>query len=232
LEIKKIIGLVIETLVVSVLLTLLGEMMTEEPISSISYMLEISIFRGVKLAQLLPLAFYALVYLAYYGYGENKKRKGTLEYQDLKDLFNASIKVWMILLALMLGGLGAYYIIRTGHDSTIQVSSLEMIFRNMLEDSLLARPRTKEFLFAFPAVIMLVYSSIRGFKLWSIIFGLAAVIGMTSVTNTFMHIRTPLYLGFVRTGYSLIFGIFIGIAAIILFEAAHRLYKMLERQIV
>jgi len=137
----------------------------------------------------------------------------------------------MVLLGVVLLGVGYYYIERTGHDSSIQVSSLEMIIRNALEDILLARPRSKEFLFAFPSVIMLAYTSIRRFRLWPVLFGLASVIGMTSVVNTFMHIRTPLYLGFIRTGYSFLFGAVIGIAGILVFEAAHRLYKKLEQRL-
>ena len=137
----------------------------------------------------------------------------------------------MVLLGIVLLGVGYYYIERTGHDSAVEVSSFEMIFRNALEDILIARPRNKEFLCAFPAVMMLVYTSIRKFKLWPILFGLASVIGMTSVVNTFMHIRTPLYLGFYRTGYALVFGIVIGIIGIAVFEIGHMLYKKLERQI-
>jgi hypothetical protein len=194
-------------------------------------MLEIDIFRGVKAAQLLPLAFFALAYLAYYGFGKSKQHPGTLEYNDMKEMMNASIRVWMILLGVILLGVGYYYIGRTGNESSIQVSGTEMLFRNMLEDQLIARPRSKEFLFAFPAVMMVVYTSIRGFKLWPILFGLASVIGMTSVNNTFMHIRTPLYLGFARTGYSLLFGIVIGIVGIFIFELGHMIYKKLERQI-
>jgi len=47
---------------------------------------------------------------------------------------------------------------------------------------------------------------------------------VTSVINTFMHIRTPLYLGFFRTGYSLVFRILLGIIAIIVFDQLYRLY--------
>jgi hypothetical protein len=205
--------------------------MTAAPLSSVRFMLEIDIFRGVKLAQLLPLMFFIAAYLAYYGLGESKKYPGKLEYHDLKDMMNASIKVWMVLLGMVLLVVGYYYIERTGHDSSIEVSNIEMIFRNMLEDDLIARPRNKEFLFAFPAVMMVVYTSIRKFKLWPILFGLASVIGMTSVNNTFMHIRTPLFLGFARTGYSLLFGIVVGIVGILIFEAGHIVYKKLERQI-
>lgn len=227
----KILGLGILTLFIAVAISLLGGMMTAAPISSAGYMLEIDIFRGVKLAQLLPLAFFPIAYLAYYGYGHRKETPGRLEFNDLQDLLNASIKVWMVMLGVVLAGVGAYYMIRTGHDSSIEVSSMEMLFRNSLEDHLMARPRNKEFLFAFPSIMMLAYTSIRKFKLWPIIFGLASVIGLTSVVNTFMHIRTPLYLGFVRTGYSLLFGVVIGIIAILIFEVAYKLFKRLERQI-
>ena len=227
----RIIGLGALTLVCGVAISLMGAVMTAAPISSINYMLEIDIFRGVKAAQLLPLAFFALAYLAYYGFGKSKQHPGTLEYNDLKEMMNASIRIWMIVLGVVLLGVGYYYISRTGNESSIQVSSTEMLFRNMLEDHLVARPRSKEFLCAFPAVMLVVYTSIRRFKLWPILFGLAAVIGMTSVNNTFMHIRTPLYLGFARTGYSLLFGIVIGIVGILIFELGHMIYKKLERQI-
>lgn len=226
----KLIGLGIVTVIISIALSLLGAIMTAAPISCINYLLEIDIFRGVKAAQLLPLAFFAVAYLAYYGFGGSKKRPGTLEYLDLRDMMNASIKVWMVLLGICLLALGYYYISRTGNESSVQVSAMEMLFRNTLEDHLIARPRSKEFLFAFPAVMMLVYTSVRRFPLWPILFGLASVIGMTSVANTFMHIRSPLYLGFARTGYSLLFGIIIGIIGIIVFEIGHKLYKKLERQ--
>ncbi len=213
-----------------VLISLLGGMITAAPISDIGHMLEIDIFRGVKAAQLLPIAFFPLAYLAYYGFGILKTKPGELEFRDLKDMMNSSIKIWMVVLALIGGALGAYYILRTGHDSELVPSTFEMLMRNTLEADLIARPRTKEFLFAFPAIMLLVYTSIRRFKIWPIVFGLASVIGLTSVINTFMHIRTPLYLGLARTGYSLVFGLAIGIIAIFIFEGIYRLYKKMERQ--
>ena len=214
----------------AVAISLIGGLMTAAPLSATNFMLEIDIFRGVKLAQLLPLAYFILVYLAYYGYGASKSRPGSLEFEDLKDLMNSSIKVWMILLGVLLLGLGYYYIARTGHDTEIMPSTAEMLFRNMLEEDLVARPRTKEFLFAFPSVVMLIYVSVRRFPVWPILFSLASVIGLTSVVNTFMHIRTPLYLGFYRTGYSLLFGFLLGVLGMLIFEGVHRMYKKIERQ--
>ena len=142
----KLMGLSALTLIACVLISLMGGMMTAAPLSSTSYMLEIDIFRGVKLAQLLPIAYFAVAYLAYFGFGEKKKNAGKLEFHDLKDMMNTSIKIWMILVGAALAGVGYYYIARTGHESSVEVSSIEMIFRNYLEDILIARPRNKEFL--------------------------------------------------------------------------------------
>lgn len=213
-----------------VLISLLGGIMTAAPISDIGHMLEIDIFRGVKVAQLLPLAFFPLAYLAYYGFGKMKTKPGKLEFGDLKDMMNSSIKIWMVVVGLIGAAIGAYYILRTGHDSELVPSTFEMLMRNTLETDLIARPRTKEFLFAFPAIMLLVYTAIRRFKIWPILFGIASVIGLTSVVNTFMHIRTPMYLGLARTGYSFLFGAAIGILGILIFEGIYRLYKKLERQ--
>jgi len=170
--------------------------------------------------------------LAYFGYGESKTTPGKLEYHDLKDLLNSHIRLWMMFIAVILGGAGAYYIMRTGHDSSIEVSSFEMLARNELENILIARPRTKEFLIAFPSIIMMTYCAVRQFKKWSIIFGIAGVIGITSVINTFQHIRTPLYLGFARTGYSLLIGIIVGIVLMLVFEGLYRIYDKYLRKYI
>ncbi|MBN7772892.1 DUF5693 family protein [Clostridium aminobutyricum] len=220
----KIVQLAGLTLIACVLVAMMGAMMTAAPISSTKYMLEIDVFRGVKLAQLLPIAYFGVIYLAYYGYNSSKKTATTLEVRDIRELLNTTIKVWMLILGAIMAGVGYYYIARTGHETAVEVSSIEMLFRNYLEDTLIARPRNKEFLFAFPAIMMMVYSSVRKYPLWPVIFGLAGVIGMTSVVNTFMHIRTPLYLGFARTGYSLVFGLVVGIVGILVFEGIHHFY--------
>lgn len=223
-KLPKIILMSVIALVSSVLLALLAGLMTAAPISSINYMLEIDIFRGVKVAQLLPMGYYVLIFLALFGYSRNKKKIGRLELSDIKELLGLNVKVWMVLAGLLIVVLGAYYILRTGHNSSLEVASLEMIIRNKLEDFLVARPRTKEFLIAFPSIMMMVYCAVRKWKLWTIIFGLAGVIGMTSVANTFQHLRTPLYLGLYRTGYGVIFGILIGIVGILIFEGLYYLY--------
>ncbi|MDR1573678.1 MAG: DUF5693 family protein [Clostridiales Family XIII bacterium] len=226
-DLGPILLLAVATLAGVVVLSLCGGVLTAAPLSSVAYMLEIDIFRGVKLSQLAPIAFFAVAYLAYFGFGNQKRKPGQLEFYDLKEMMNTPIRVWMVLIGLVFIAGGVYYILRTGHE-VLEVSSWEMLARNELEELLVARPRTKEFLFAFPAVMLMVYVSCRRFPFWPIVFGLCGVVGVTSVINTFMHIRTPLYLGFARTGYSFAFGLLIGALGILLFELLYRLYKRLE----
>ena len=228
----KLIGYGILTLISVVAIALAGAFLQAATLSSIGYLLELDIFRGVVVARVLPIGYFAIAYLAYFGYGANKTKPGQLEPKDLRDLLYIDIKVWMLLLAGAAGAVVAYYVIRTGHDTGVEVSTAEMLFRNMLEYMLLARPRTQEFLFAFPALLLFIYSAVRRFKLWSIVFGAGAIIGATSVINTFAHLRTPLYLSLARTGYSILFGIVIGAIAVLAFEGLYRIYtKFLKTRI-
>jgi len=228
----KIMGLSVLTLVGAVAIAVVGGLLTAASLSSTGYLLEMDIFRGVKVSRLIPLAYFAIAYLAYFGFGHRKTTPGKLEFNDLRDLLNLNMKMWMMILAAALGAVGAYYILRTGHDSGLEVSSYEMLVRNAMEHMLIARPRTQEFLGAFPALMMMIYAGIRGFRKWSIVFGIGAIIGLTSVINTFMHLRTPLYLGVIRTCYSLLFGIIIGIVIMLMFEAAYRLYNRYLRKYI
>jgi len=101
---------------------------------------------------------------------------------------------------------GYVYIARTGHEGSLQPSEIEMIIRNILEEKLLVRPRTKEFTVAFPALILGAYIASLKYKSLIFISGLAAVIGQTSIVNTFSHLRTPVVVSFIRSLYSLAAG--------------------------
>lgn len=216
----------------AVLIALAGAMMTAAPLSSTAFMLEIGIFRGVKLAQLAPLAFFCLLFLSYYGIFEKERESDTLHFGDITTALQWTIPVWALLVLAVIAAAGYYYLARTGHESDVSVSTVEIVFRNDLENLLLARPRTKEFLVAFPGVMLAVYCAVRRMPFFTAVFGLAGTIGMTSVCNTFMHIRTPLYLGFVRTGYSLVLGIALGVIYILFFELLLRLWGRVRTKLL
>ena len=115
------------------------------------------------------------------------------------------------------GVAGLYYISRTG-NSVNSVSSLELMLRNTLEQKLMARPRTKEFLIGVPCLMWFIWLSCRRWKLLPFFVGLGMAIGLTSFVNTFLHLRSPLILSFARTGYAVLFGLVIGAAGIALLE--------------
>ncbi len=214
----------------AVAISMAGAMMTAAPLSSTNFMLELGIFRGVKAAQLLPLAFFCLLFVSYYGLFDKSRKSSYLDLRDIGTALNWTIPLWGILLMGVVALAGYYYLARTGHESSVAISDVEMIFRNDLETLLLARPRTKEFLVAFPGIMLAVYCAVRRLPFWTALFGLAGTIGLTSVCNTFMHIRTPLYLGFARTAYSLALGIAVGAVMILCFELLLRLARRLAQK--
>ena len=222
---RKILPRCVLVLLGAALISLAGAMMTAAPLSSTDFMLELGIFRGVKAAQLLPLAFFCLLFISYYGFFQKDRRSDTLELGDIVTALRWNIPVWCLLLLAVVGLAGYYYLARTGHESDVSVSTLEIMMRNDLENLLLARPRTKEFLVAFPGIMLAVYCAVRRLPFFTALFGLAGTIGLTSICNTFMHIHTPLYLGFIRTGYSLLFGIVIGCVMILCFDLLYKWYN-------
>ena len=50
-------------------------------------------------------------------------------------------------------------------------------------------------------------------------------IGLVSVVNTFLHIRTPFLLSLLRTGWGVLFGLLIGLAAVVIAELVYRLVR-------
>ncbi len=226
-KLSRIILEAIKDLLIATFISLVGGLFTASLISDINYLLELNIFRGVKAAQLLPLFIFAIVYLSYIGF-KAEHRSSRFNIRVIKEILMSDIKVWVTIIGLGVLAAGYIYIARTGHDTGVEPLKIEMIFRNFLEDYLLARPRNKEFLIAFPALMLSIYAIIRRFKWLPFVLGLAAVIGQTSVVNTFMHLRTPAYLSLTRTAYSLLFGIIIGVAYIILFELIIRGFRRIR----
>ncbi|WP_026909352.1 DUF5693 family protein [Paucisalibacillus globulus] len=157
------------------------------------------VFRGVKLVYLIPIPFTGL-FLFY--------REGLL-------LLNKEVKYWHLLLFLIVGAIGIYYISRTGN--TGEVSNMELLLRNKLEEILYVRPRTKEVLIGFPFYLLGLYL-LRRHQLVGKLFVLIGVIGFLSIVNTFTHFHIPLYISLLRTVYSIVLGYLMGMLFIYLYK--------------
>lgn len=219
-----------DLLIVSAI-SLLGGLFVAAILSHIEYLLEMDIFRGVKISQMIPIVAYIVIYIAYFGYRRkaNENYQPGLRLQDIKTFLFEDIKIIYVIFALVIGAVGYIYMARTGHETNIQASTTELILRNILEENLLARPRNKEFLIGFPALMLGIYFAKNKIKSLIFLSGMVAIIGQTSIANTFSHLRTPVYLSMIRTVYSLLIGILMGILYILLFEIAKRLFHRIKQ---
>ena len=217
-------------LIVSVAISLMGAVFVDSMLCDVKYMLEMDIFRGVKAAQILPFAIFIIMYLVYF---MNKNNVNTFKniIDIVKKVLNKDIKIYFAILAGIIGVVGYVYISRTGHETNLQPSNIEMIFRNFMENELLARPRTKEFLIAFPAIFAAVFAANKKSDFFTGIFMLASAIGTSSVINTFSHLRTPIYLSFARTILGTGFGIIIGCVVILLMNYIYGLHKKIQERL-
>lgn len=196
----------------TVLISLIGGLIIAAIMADSKYMLKLDYFRGVKLSFTVPV----VVYIAYYCYriwGINTFKK--LSDASIK-ILNTEIKIWHVLAVLVAGVIGVIYISRTGNSPVIKPTSIELKFRSLLEHYLVARPRTKEFLVGYPALILGVYAAKKKSKTWNFILGILASIGILSMPNTMSHVESVLKIALERTVISWVFGIIIGVVALII----------------
>jgi hypothetical protein len=114
----------------------------------------------------------------------------------------------------LLGGvlvIAAYvWIARTGNDSGMEISSIELKMRAILEQIFITRPRTKEVFLGHPAMIFAVYFALR--RQWVPAFAAAilATIGQADMLNSFCHLHTPIFYSLLRSIHAVWLGIAIG----------------------
>lgn len=188
---------------------LLGGLFVSAVLSDIRFMLELELFRGVKLTYLVP-PVAGVVYWMRYRYPVESRPSAWPGL--IRSLLNESIRIWHGVAA---GGLGAallYYVGRSGNTTVLPIGSLELTFNRWLERLVYARPRLKEMFIGHPALVAgawLAHSGRRNFQGW---FLFAAGIGQVSLVNSFEHIRSPLLLSLARSLNGLWLGLVIGLA--------------------
>lgn len=198
---------------------LLGAVGMGTMLSGIEYYVNNVIFRGIKISLIIPVLYTTLVYYLMFIKSEKASITG-----DLKKVMYAEIKVYWLLIAAVVGAVGVYYLMRSGNVNSI--SSLEKTLRSTVTEIFPARPRTKEFLIGYPALILFVYymknSNIQLIK-W--LLAIAASILAASITNSFCHMFTDFTVIVSRTLNGLVLGI---IVAFVAFVANLILIKILK----
>ena len=240
----KLIGFTLLAAIVTILTAFGGSLLASSALSQLSYIIEIDLYRGVKLMQLIPIGLFMLAYLLVYAYEETGAREAVLAHAGQRgekgrvkrfnayfaQLMQTPMKLgWFVAVvviavaAVFMLLVFVYYMYRTGNSTTTSAS--ELAFRNFLENALIARPRTKEMLIGWPMLMLFIWSLRRGIKFLPMVFGMGMSIGLVSVVNTFLHIRTPFLLSLLRTGWGMLFGLLIGLAVMVLAELIYRLLR-------
>ena len=240
----RVLGYTLGISVLTILTAFCGSLLATSALSQLSYMIEMDLYRGVKIMQLIPIGLFILAYLLVYAYEETGARDAVLAHVGPRGekgrvkRFNAYFAQvmktpmqlgWFVAIvviavaAIFLLLVFVYYIYRTGNSTT--TPETELAFRNFLENTLIARPRTKEMLIGWPMLMLFIWSLRRGMKFLPMVFGMGMSIGLVSVVNTFLHIRTPFLLSLLRTGWGILFGLLIGLAAVVIAEGLYRLVR-------
>lgn len=185
------------------LLSFTGAIIMTGLLADKSFMLKLDGFSGVKIAHIIPL----LVIPAYVIF------RGAHLPKKLEKLLQNPVLVKHILLGGIVAIALAVYIMRTGNNAPVLVSNWELQLRSLLDQVLGVRPRTKEFLIGYPAMLALLYYGYDFRKVVLLIFG---IIGQISLVNTYAHIHTPLLISLTRSFHGLWMGVLAGLALIIL----------------
>ncbi|PKH09078.1 DUF5693 family protein [Planomicrobium sp. MB-3u-38] len=193
-------------------ITLIGIWLIVVLLNGNAFILGVDAFRGVKLVYFLPIVF--LVLYALWG--------------NMEKIMKANVTYGHLIVMGLVGAIVFFYLSRTGNEGSVLPYELE--FRMFLEDLLYVRPRTKEFLIGLP-IFLLALEVAKKYRTMSYYLLIPAVIGFLSMVNTFTHFHIPLSISLLRTGYSVVLGLLIGLILVFLYRwASQKIITELNRR--
>lgn len=175
-------------------------------------------FRAIKAALLAgPLIGLLLFGLA----GESGRGRGRRSASAwVAGLRRRPVTLGVVATALAVAAIALLYLTRSGNFPLLPVSDVEFLARRYLAEVFTVRPRTKEFLVGYPAVMLGTWLAARGLRpLWGYFLAGLAGVGASSVLNTFAHFHIPARVSLYRTGGGLGLGLLVGVAVIVVVAA-------------
>ncbi len=192
-------------------LSFVGASYLSASLSDVEFFLEAKIFRGIKLTFILPLILVAIAFLQRFNVFGAFEDEAESFVAQVKEIMDAPVTVRLLAALGVVGVALIVFIARSGHTMGMPVPGIELKLRAFLEQSLYARPRTKEMFIGHPAFMLMVMAWL---KKWPTVIFFALVMGATiaqgSMVETFAHMRTPFMMSAVRGVGGLIFGGIIG----------------------
>ena len=198
----------IRYLILLIVPSIIGGILIAGLYSSSDYLLKFNQFHGIKLAFLIPLLFSFTWSLKNFG----------------GKILSLLQKPMTIITALILVAVVAslfLYIIRSDNTTLLKPTALEDRGRTFLENTLIARPRNKEFLVGYPAALLFVMLLMRKELILLPVLSVFIQMGQVSVVNTFCHFHTPLEMTLLRTVNGIWLGIIIGLMLVLAWQFVH-----------
>lgn len=193
---------------------LLGALVVIGIMSSPLTMEEIDRFRGVKLLLGLP----PLIALGIYLFN-GRFNAGT---RHPRDIFFAPVQAYQLLAAVVIIGAGVLLLMRSGNQSDIAPSQLELMLRSGLTNVMSVRPRLKEFAIGYPLLMLLPALSIAHRRAIGWLLALGIGVGIGDIIDTFSHLHTPIVIALIRIVNGLVIGIIIGAIVILIYRRIWR----------
>jgi len=175
-------------------------------LNGLPYYIRAMQFPGVKASVFIPLIIVAIYYF--------------FKLTSAKEEIKSPITWYAAALGMVVLGALLFMIARTGNDAATGVSDFELRFRNILDQILPVRPRTKEFMIGHPALIigigllMVIQrdpSQLKRLGSWATLAIMVGAMGQTSIVNTMCHLHTPVILSIERIAEGIVIGSIIGL---------------------
>ncbi len=201
----------------AIVLSLIGAHFLSGILTDSRFLLEIDIYRGVKLTFMLPVILTAILYMKRYDLLSVAGKGMRMLWTRVNGLLDTGLTFRHVAVLLVLAFIAFYFVGRSGHTGGVPVPAIELKMRAFLEQLMYARPREKEFMIGHPMFFLAVLAVYRGLPQWCR-FALvcAGVIGQGSLVQTFCHMRTPFIMSFARAldGYAV--GVVFGVIGILI----------------
>ncbi len=203
----------IRVLVTATVVTLGGVLVVVGLLSTPLTMLEVDRFSGVKLVLAAPPVLCLLLYVFTRRWGSRL---------TVRSLAESPVTVLPLIAGVVLAGIGYVVLVRSGNQGDIAPSSFELALRAHLTTLLQVRPRFKEFVVGFPALMMAAALLPAHRARWGWLLALAIGVGLGDVVDTFSHLHTALAASALRLLNGVVIGIVVGAIVVAAYRATFR----------
>lgn len=219
-------------LIITVLLSMVGGMYVAAVLGDVRFLLEMEIFRGVKLTFIMPLVLISIVYMTRYNlFASAETAQKRSVWSQVVNILDYPIYVKSLFVFAAAAVAAWVFVGRSGHTAGVPVPEIELKFRAFLEQAMYARPREKEFMIGHPAFFLAVMALYRQWpKAVHYAMVVIATIAQGSLVETFAHLRTPVFMSFIRGVDGMALGIVFGIIAVVGVQVLHYLSYLMGRR--